>query len=122
MYKVIGDPGGLVLSYDNITKQYQTINRSVLVAVASHTLRLASKATRPCSPTSTKLKRRHDRYLDLDDESELPSTAPHILHPYYNDATHIHNGWRRRLKIASLGHIVVGWASRLISVTSDIVV
>ena len=116
MYMVIGDPGGLMQSYDNIRKKHKTINPAILFCIASHTVRMASKATRPCSTTSTKLKRRHDRYMDLDGESDHPPLGT-PLHAYHNDDTH--NSWRRGLKSASIGHIVLGWASKLIRITSD---
>ncbi len=93
MYGAGGAP-----SYDNLRNDGTMASKTILFTVAAHTIRMASKVM-PVSPRK--------KYSDLENSFSLLSDSPQKM------------GWRRRIKLASIGHIVMGWAAKMIRISGN---
>ena len=109
IYHMYG-PGGSP-SYDNLKNDGTMASKTILWTMAAHTLRIATKVK--CTignPPKNKY------YSDLDSIMMQKKDDSFEL---YVDENLSKLGWRRRIKISSIGHIVMGWASRMLSLSSS---
>lgn len=83
-------------SYDNF-KENGGVSKNLLYSMAAHTMRMASKILPMPNPRK--------KYATLESSFSLCTDSPQTL------------GWRRRIKVASIGHIVMGWAARMIRIS-----
>jgi hypothetical protein len=105
IYHMYGQGGAP--SYDNLQNDGTTFaSKTILWTMAAHTLRVATKVR--CT-IGKPPKNKYSDYSDID----FPLKKDQSFDLYVDENVG-KLGWRRRIKISSIGHIVMGWASKML--------
>ena len=132
LYHMYDTGGGGSSSFGNL--DHKSSARILTWAAAAHTAKAITRivSMRPCGKKKNCADRARGPYKDMDkqqnedeDDTSSKATKPEswlqqsMNTPQGGKKNHGGGGWRTSCKIASIGHITVGWAARMIRMGNE---